>query len=88
MVDDFVSKAFDDAWDNSISEQQRAYNELEGEEINAAFRAACTLVGMDNMTTILGKLDPNERDILAGFGNIILMAGFHIGYNKAKMSAQ
>ena len=85
MADDFVSKAFDDALDNSISEQQRAYNELEGEEINAAFRAACSFVGMDNMRTILGKLAPGERDILAAFGNIILMAGFHLGFDKAKM---
>ena len=88
MADSFVSKAFHDAYKTSIDEQEQAYDELGSQQIKAAFEAACGLIGMDNMNDILEKLSPLEKQNLAKFGNVMLMAGFHLGFNKGKISVK
>lgn len=85
MADDFVNNAFSDALENEFAEQEKSYNELDDAAIRAAFNASCQMVGVDNMNKILLRLDENQRGLLASWGNLMFMAGFHDGYKSAKM---
>lgn len=88
MLDDFVKKAFSDAISGAEDEQERAYNSLTNTEIIACFHTSCIMVGWDAMESLLDRLSNEQRDLLATWGNFMLMAGFHLGFDRAKLSGR
>lgn len=88
MADEFVKNAFSDAIENEFAEQEKSYQELDDSEIRAAFNASCEMVGMENMNMILLRLSEKQRELLASWGNLMFLAGFHNGYKSAKLKVE
>ena len=88
MDDNFVERAIADALENDIEEEAKSYRGLDESKIMAAFKASCTFVGVEKMNEIFKLLSYEQIDLISEWGITVLMAGFHLGFEEAKMGAR
>lgn len=82
---DFVKDAFREAIDASSEAEYQAYKSTISDNIGEILMHAGAKVGLDRVNDLSGTIiHAGQEDILCDFTQALLMAAFHLGYQKGR----